>query len=211
MVTVAPEAVTSAQIAALADAGIVVSLGHSDCSYAQAREAFASGARCVTHLFNAMSGFGSREPGLVGAALAIENVHTGLIADGIHVHPASMATALAAKPEAVFLVSDAMAPAGSSLMRFQLNGREITRKAGRLTLTDGTLAGADLSLPRAIAVLVGEAGIDEQRAIAMATSGPACVLPKPDRLGHFTGDAAQLNYLNVRTAECVPLHSLLNL
>jgi N-acetylglucosamine-6-phosphate deacetylase len=122
-----------------------------------------------------------------------------------------MAAALAAKQEAVFLVSDAMAPAGSTLTHFQLNGRKITRQAGRLTLADGTLAGADLSLARAVAVLVGEGGIDVQRAIAMATSGPAHLLPKPGGLGHFTGDTAQLNYLDLHTAQCVPLTTLLDL
>src|SRR5690606_34303502 len=80
MVTLAPEAATPTQIAALVDAGVLVSLGHSDTGMAQARAGFAAGARAVTHLFNAMRGLGHREPGLVGAALNAEGVACGLIA-----------------------------------------------------------------------------------------------------------------------------------
>ena len=125
IVTVAPEAVTRAQVAALTAAGAVVSLGHSDCSAAEAAAAFGAGARMVTHLFNAMSQLGNREPGLVGAALDAEEVVAGLIADGIHVAPASMRVALAAKrgADGIFLVTDAMAVAGTDLASFALGGR----------------------------------------------------------------------------------------
>jgi N-acetylglucosamine-6-phosphate deacetylase len=107
MVTLAPESVTPDQITRLAAEGVIVSLGHSDCTHAQARAAVAAGARCVTHLFNAMSQLGNRDPGLVGAALT-EPVHAGLIADGIHVAPQTIRVAMAAS-DRLFLVSDAMA------------------------------------------------------------------------------------------------------
>ena len=90
MVTLAPESASPQQIAALAGAGAVVSLGHTDCSYDEAISAFAAGARCATHLFNAMSQIGHRAPGLAGTILSGE-AGAGLIADGIHVHPAVMA------------------------------------------------------------------------------------------------------------------------
>ena len=96
MLTVAPENANVAQIATLAAAGVVVSLGHSDCSYETARAAMAAGARCATHLFNAMSQIGNRAPGLVGAVLT-SGYAAGLIADGIHVSPANLQIALAAK------------------------------------------------------------------------------------------------------------------
>ena len=160
IVTVAPASVTAAQIAALAAAGAVVSLGHSDGGAAEAEAAFAAGARMVTHLFNAMSQLGNREPGLVGAALDAEGVRAGLIADGIHVAPVSMRLALAAKrgADGIFLVTDAMAVAGTDLDGFTLNGRRILRRDGRLTLADGTLAGADLDFAGAIRVLVRDGG-----------------------------------------------------
>lgn len=172
MVTLAPEAATPDQIATLSRAGAVVSLGHTDCDHDTARAAFAAGARVATHLFNAMSPMGHRAPGLVGAVLA-GDAHAGLIADGIHVHPAAMRTALAARPEGIFLVTDCMGFAGTDLTQMHLQGRTIHRRDGRLTLADGTLAGADLRMDRAMGVLVDRVGIAPERALAMATSEPA--------------------------------------
>lgn len=172
MVTLAPEAATPDQIATLSRAGIIVSLGHTDCDYDTARAAFAAGARLATHLFNAMSPMGHRAPGLVGAVLTGE-AHAGLIADGIHVHPAAMRAALAARADGIFLVTDCMAFAGTDLTELPLQGRTILRRDGRLTLADGTLAGADLRMDRAIGVLVDQVGIAPERALAMATSEPA--------------------------------------
>ncbi|WP_170758524.1 N-acetylglucosamine-6-phosphate deacetylase [Ruegeria lacuscaerulensis] len=174
-VTIAPEAVSEQQVRALSDAGILVSLGHSDADFATCRRYAAAGARCVTHLFNAMSQLGSREPGLVGAALAESGLSAGLIADGIHVHPETIRAAWAAKsaPGQIFLVSDAMAVAGTDQTAFQLEGRRITRTDGRLTLEDGTLAGADLDLTTAIRVLVTQVGVPLQDALTAATTFPA--------------------------------------
>ena len=178
MVTVAPENVTLAQITAMADAGIIVSLGHTDADMATCHAAFDAGARCVTHLFNAMSQLGSRAPGLVGATLEREEVFAGLIADGVHVHPATIRIALAAKPrlERVFLVTDAMASAGSQIETFTLGGREIHRKHGRLTLTDGTLAGADLAMAQAVARMARDVGDTPAQALARAITTPASLL-----------------------------------
>jgi N-acetylglucosamine-6-phosphate deacetylase len=177
-VTVGPESVTEEQVAALARAGVLVSLGHTDADFDTCRRYFAAGASCVTHLFNAMSQLGNREPGLVGAALASGNVSAGLIADAIHVHPESIRTAWAAKigPGRIFLVSDAMAVAGTDLTEFRLGGRVIRRMDGLLTLSDGTLAGADLDLRLAIKTLVDKVGIDTEEALASATSVPAALI-----------------------------------
>lgn len=184
MVTLAPESATAEQISRLRAAGVVVSLGHSDCTHAQATAAFAAGAGCITHLFNAMSQLGNRAPGLVGAALDLP-VQAGLIADGLHVDPATMRVALAAKPQGIFLVSDCMAVAGTAQSEFQLNGRRILRREGRLTLEDGTLAGADLTLPQAMSNLVHLCGTPVERALAMATSIPARVIGRDDEIGHL--------------------------
>lgn len=190
MVTLAPSAVSLDQIARLSRAGVIVSLGHSDCTHAEAESAISAGARCVTHLFNAMSPLGSREPGLVGAALTCP-VHAGLIADGYHVAPETMRIALAAS-DRLFLISDAMAVAGTDLPEFSLNGRRVLRRNGRLTLEDGTLAGADLTLPRALSVITG-LGAPVEVALAMATARPAACLGLDDRLGHLLpGRAADM-------------------
>jgi N-acetylglucosamine-6-phosphate deacetylase len=182
MVTLAPLGATVEQIGRLAEAGVIVSLGHSDCTHAEAAAAIAAGASCVTHLFNAMSQLGNRDPGLVGAALT-GPVHAGLIADGIHVAPESMRIAMAAS-DRLFLVSDAMAAAGSSLSGFTLNGRRILRRDGSLRLEDGTLAGADLALPEAVAAVVG-LGTPVEIALAMASSRPAACLRRGGELGHL--------------------------
>ena len=195
MLTVAPEAVTDAQIGRLAAAGVVVSLGHSDCDAATTTRAEAAGARCATHLFNAMSQMGNREPGLVGAVLA-GSLAAGLIADGMHVAPATMRVALAARAGGIFLVSDCMAVAGTDATELMLGGRRILRAAGRLTLEDGTLAGADLTLDRAVDVLVRKVGTLPERALAMATSVPAAVMGLQATRGHLcAGRVADMVHL----------------
>lgn len=177
MMTIAPENVTLAQAEVLARAGVLLSLGHTDTDYATCLAYREAGVACVTHLFNAMRPFGSREPGVVGAALDSGGLSAGLIADGIHAHPATMRVALHAKqgPGQVYLVTDAMAPAGTEIESFELNGREIRREGGRLTLADGTLAGADLEMTRALRVLVKEVGQSPDQALRAATSIPASV------------------------------------
>jgi len=177
-VTLAPESVSEQQVQALFAAGVLVSLGHSDAGFETCQRYAAAGARCVTHLFNAMSQLGNREPGLVGAALAEGELSAGLIADGIHVHPTVMRAAWAAKtaPGQIFLVSDAMAVAGTDQTAFELEGRRITRTEGRLTLADGTLAGADLDLTTAIRNLVTLVGVPLQEALAAATTYPASLI-----------------------------------
>lgn len=173
-VTLAPEAVTQEQVRTLFEAGVLVSLGHSDADFETCQLYATAGARCVTHLFNAMSQLGNREPGLVGSALTNGGLSAGLIADGIHVHPEVIRATWAAKtaPGQLFLVSDAMAVAGTDQTEFELEGRRITRTEGRLTLDDGTLAGADLDLTTAVQVLVTQVGIPLRDALAAATTYP---------------------------------------
>ncbi|GAA6177267.1 N-acetylglucosamine-6-phosphate deacetylase [Sulfitobacter pacificus] len=207
MVTVAPENTTLAQIKTMADAGIIVSLGHTDADLETCHAAFDAGARCVTHLFNAMSQLGNREPGLVGATLSRPEVYAGLIADAIHVHPDTMRIALAAKPksERIFLVTDAMATAGSAIDRFSINGRDVFRKNQRLTLADGTLAGADLTMPRAVEVMMEAVGDDLSQAIKRATSTPVDLLREPGSLGGFSGMFPAVQYLKKGSSRPVVL------
>ncbi|WP_170435542.1 N-acetylglucosamine-6-phosphate deacetylase [Ruegeria arenilitoris] len=196
-VTVAPESVTDDQIHAMTQAGIVVSLGHTDASFETCQKAAQAGARCVTHLFNAQSQMGNREPGVVGAALALGELSAGLIADGIHVHPVSVRNAIRAKngPGSVFLVSDAMATAGSDIDSFLLNGRQILRDGNRLTLADGTLAGAHLELLDAVRNVVAFAQLPLQAAFDMATRLPADLIGRSD-LGRLAA-GARANVLHV--------------
>ncbi len=203
VVTLAPEAASLEQIHALAQAGVTVSLGHTDTTGAEARRAFDRGARMVTHLFNAMSQLGGREPGLVGAALDAE-VSAGLIADGVHVAPATLRVAIRAKRggDRLFLVTDAMAVAGTDTTGFTLGSRRILRRDARLTLEDGTLAGADCDMAACLRVTVEEVGLPVARALAMATSAPADAAG----LGHVAGRLAP-----GRTADFVHLTEELSL
>lgn len=184
--TLAPESASPEQVRALAAAGVTVSLGHSDCTAATARSYADAGARMVTHLFNAMSPLTHRAPGLVGAALDDGRLWVGLIADGFHVDDAALRIALRAKegPAGLFLVSDAMSTIGSDQTGFFLNGRQIFRAGGRLTLGDGTLAGADIALIDAVRHLHLGLGIPLDRALALASAAPAAALGLQDR-GHL--------------------------
>lgn len=192
LTTIAPESVTPQQVAALAGAGVVVSLGHTDTTYATVRAYAEAGATKVTHLFNAMSQIGNREPGMVGAALDTAGLYAGLIADGIHVHPANIANAVRAKrgPGKIVLVTDAMAAIGTDMTSFTLNGRTIYRKEGRLTLADGTLAGADLDMISAVRFMHREVGIELGEALRMASLYPAEAIGQTGRLGSFAQGAA---------------------
>jgi N-acetylglucosamine-6-phosphate deacetylase len=192
MMTVAPETVSPGQISALTAAGIAVSLGHSQASFGEAAAAVDAGARMVTHLFNAMSPLAHRDPGLVGAALERGELSAGLIADGIHVDPHAVAIALRAKngPGRIFLVTDAMATIGTDMTEFTLNGRRITRSNGRLTLPDGTLAGADLDMISAVRFMHREIGLDLGEALRMASLYPARAIGHAERLGRLAPEAA---------------------
>ena len=191
MLTIAPEAVSPQQITRLSKAGAIISLGHSDCTFNQAAEAVDAGATCATHLFNAMSPFGSREPGLVGAVLDSGRLFSGIIADGFHVNKASINLALRANkgPGALFLVSDSMSTVGSDQKHFFLNDRLITRSQGKLILEDGTLAGADIHLSDAVKYMVNEVGISQDDAIRMASLVPAKVLGVESEIGCLAPDA----------------------
>jgi len=175
MVTIAPESVSPDQATRLSQAGITVSLGHTEASYETALTYAKAGVRTVTHLFNAMSPLGHREPGMVGAALDTGTLYAGLIADGIHVHAAAMGVALRAKtgPGKIFLVTDAMSPIGTDMTSFTLNGREILRHDGRLTLVDGTLAGADIDMASSVRLVHQTLGLPLDEALRMASVYPA--------------------------------------
>jgi N-acetylglucosamine-6-phosphate deacetylase len=186
MITVAPEACRSDQIAELAQTGAVVAIGHSDCDAASLRAALDAGATCGTHLFNAMSQMTGREPGIVGGLLSA-GAFTGLICDGHHVADEMIRLALRAHayPERMFLVSDAMATVGGP-DRFTLYGREIALQDGRLVDAEGRLAGAHLTQGAGLARMVQRIGVGLEQALRMVIATPAEVIGRPD-LASLTG------------------------
>jgi N-acetylglucosamine-6-phosphate deacetylase len=186
VVTLAPASVPLELIGRLANAGIVVSLGHSDTSAEEAQSVFDAGASAVTHLYNAMSQLSSRAPGVVGATLADPRIICGLIADGEHAHPAAYRAALAAKgPRGVALVSDAMPPAAGGPDVFELQGRRMTRVGNKLTAEDGTLAGAAITMRDAVDYLVHVLKVSLADALMMATLTPARLLRVDNRIGRL--------------------------
>ena len=151
LVTLAPECVPAGFVRTLASSGVRISIGHSEAPAAVVMQAVADGATGVTHLFNAMPPLSARAPGIIGAALAERRLTAGLIVDGIHVDPVSVRAAFAAKgSDRIALVTDAMPTVGTSLDRFELDGRTIKLADGRLTTEDGTLAGAHLDMASAV-------------------------------------------------------------
>lgn len=176
MITVAPEATTHDQIAALARLGAVVSLGHTDATCEDVEAAIDAGATCATHLFNAMSPMAGRAPGAVGAVIN-SHVWSGIICDGFHVDDRMVKLALRARPadDLMFLVSDSMATVGGP-KQFDLYGENVRLEAGRLINAEGNLAGAHVTQAEGVARLVHEIGISQAQALRMAITVPARVV-----------------------------------
>ncbi len=187
MITMAPElAGARVVLEEAAAAGCVVALGHSDAGYEEAREAFAAGARHLTHVFNGMRSFHHREPGLLGAALESHAVTVELIADGVHVHPAAARLVLAAKEAAnVALVTDGVALAGLSRGTFRTGGREARLARGRVTLADGTIAGGAATMDVLVRNAVEWGLVSLADAVRMASAVPARILGIDGRKGRI--------------------------
>jgi N-acetylglucosamine-6-phosphate deacetylase len=185
LVTLAPEMVAPAVIRELAQAGVIVSAGHSDASADCIANALQDGLRGFTHLFNAMSQLTGREPGVVGAALYDDSSWCGIIVDGHHVDPLVLKIALRAAPlQRFMLVTDAM-PSVGGRKSFVLNGQQITVSGGKCTNVDGTLAGSDLDMASAVRNAVEMLGVDLADAIAMASTNPAAFLGLDHELGRI--------------------------
>jgi N-acetylglucosamine-6-phosphate deacetylase len=186
LLSVAPETVTDADIRKLVAAGVLVAGAHSAASHARTAEAIKAGISAFTHLYNAMPPVTGREPGIAGAALLSAETWCGVIVDGIHVHPASLKLALAAKPKGkLMLVTDAMTPLGTDAASFTLYGATIHRRDGRLVTDDGTLAGADLDMAQAVRNCIGLLRLDREEALRMASLYPAQFLGMADRRGRL--------------------------
>jgi N-acetylglucosamine-6-phosphate deacetylase len=177
LVTIAPELAPRGAIRRLVEGGVVVAAGHSMAGYDRTVAALSEGLSAFTHLFNAMTQLGSREPGMVGAALEDRRSSFGLIVDGWHVHPATMRLALAARGvSGVMLVTDAMPPVGGAAVHFDLMGRSIEVRDGACRGPDGTLAGSALSMIQAVRNAWDWLGHTLTDVSQMASANPASLL-----------------------------------
>ena len=181
MVTLAPELPGGIDaVRCITAAGVVAAIGHTDATYDVAREALDAGASVGTHLFNAMRGLHHREPGPVGALLE-SDADVELIADGVHLHPAVLRTAFAAKRGRCVLVTDAMAAAGAADGDYRLGPMAIEVRDGVARLADdgsrqGAIAGSTLTMDAAVRYAVREAGLPLLDVVHAASTAPARVL-----------------------------------
>jgi N-acetylglucosamine-6-phosphate deacetylase len=186
LVTLAPEKTQPQLIRKLADAGVTVSAGHTNASYATVRKALDHGLTGFTHLFNAMSPLTSREPGVVGAALESQASWCGLIVDGRHVDPAVLRIALKCKPlDRFILVTDAMPSVGLKDKTFTLQGRRIRVENGVCVDEHGTLAGSDLDMAAAVRNARDMLNLDLTDAVRLASRHPAAFIGLDHELGRI--------------------------
>jgi N-acetylglucosamine-6-phosphate deacetylase len=179
-VTLAPELPGANElIDGLAGRNIAVSLGHTDATAPVAHAAFDQGARTVTHLFNAMRPFGHRDPGVVGTALARDDVLVQVIADGVHLAPETILATWRAARRRVVVVSDLIAAGGLGDGAFRLGTVEITVEQGVSRSADGALAGAVRPLAWGLRLLV-ELGVPIVEAVDAVTRTPARVIGRDD-------------------------------
>ncbi|MCG7490349.1 N-acetylglucosamine-6-phosphate deacetylase [Vibrio sp. Of14-4] len=182
-VTLAPEHNAPEHIQRLKQAGITVSIGHSNATYPQARKGFESGITFATHLFNAMSPMEGREPGVVGAIYDTPSVYAGIIADGLHVDYANIRIAHKIKGEKLVLVTDATAPAGANMDYFIFVGKKVYYRNGKCVDENGTLGGSALTMIEAVQNTVEHVGIALDEALRMATLYPARAIGVDNKLG----------------------------
>jgi N-acetylglucosamine-6-phosphate deacetylase len=174
MVTLAPECVPAGFVRSLAGSGIRVAAGHSEATPDTMSRAIEEGLSGVTHLFNAMPAMSAREPGIVGVALTDKRLTAGIICDGIHVAPlVARAAFSSANGSNIALVSDAMPTVGTDKDHFDLMGRQIRLRNGRLVSENGTLAGAHLDMASAVRNAVTLVGICLDDALRAASLVPA--------------------------------------
>ena len=200
LLTISPEEVNGETITGLKEKGILISLGHTAATYSQAMDAFSLGADCTTHLYNAMTQLGSREPGVVGAALDHDNSWCGIIVDGIHSDFAAVRIACKAKNNGkMLLVTDAMPPVGGKGVDFNLGEYEISYKNGQCVTNGNVLAGSALDMATAVRNCIQKVGIDKGEALRMASTNQATFLGIDDKLGYIkSGFNANLVILNTQ-------------
>lgn len=191
--TVAAENPTAEYISRFIQAGIIVSIGHSNATYEQAKQRFAEGASFATHLHNAMSPISSgREMGVVGAVLD-SDVYTGIICDGLHVHWGNIRLAKKAKGDKLVVVTDATAAAGANISEFIFVGKKVTVKEGKCYDEFGALGGASVTMIESIQNLIHHTDLSLDEILRMCTLYPAKAIGVDDKLGSIAvGKVANL-------------------
>lgn len=174
--TVAPEIPGVLELIARLAGRVTFSLGHTEADETLTQRALTAGARCFTHLWNAMLPLHHRHPGAVGVALASTDAILELIADGLHVHPLLLAVTARAAPRRVALITDAMRAAGMPEGRYALARLDVEVRDGSARLANGSLAGSLLTMDTAVRTMVFEAGVRLAQVLPLASEVPARAL-----------------------------------
>jgi N-acetylglucosamine-6-phosphate deacetylase len=184
LMTIAAENFTTEQIDMLLESGIKISLGHSNATYKQAKSAYNQGITLCTHLYNAMTQMGHREPGVVGATFDSSEVYAPIILDGFHCDYAAARIAYKIKQDKLFLISDALF-VGEQVKQFQWGEFDAYLENGQYRNSEGNLAGAAVSMADCVKNAVQQVGISLEEAIKMATIRPAKALGIDTKIGQI--------------------------
>ena len=184
IMTIAPENAKVEHLKELKDSGINLSIGHTNATYEEALEKVEY-FKMATHLFNAMSSFTSREPGVIGAIFENKSLYTGIIVDGVHSHYGSVKIAKDILKEKLFLVTDAVAPVGTNMESFMFEGNKVLYKDGKCISPDGTLGGSALTMIERVQNLVKHVGVSLEEALFMASTYPAKAIRVDDKYGYI--------------------------
>lgn len=151
-----------------------ISLAHTQADYTTALSAYVAGADHVTHLYNAMTPLGHREPGVIGATVDTEGIYVELIGDGVHVHPSAVRSAFKLMgDDRIVLISDSMRACGLPNGEYDLGGQVVTVRGRTCSLSDGTIAGSTANLMDVLRCVAGEMDISLEQAVKAATVNPA--------------------------------------
>lgn len=183
IMTIAPENAKVEHLKELKDSGINLSIGHTNATYEEALEKVEY-FKMATHLFNAMSSFTSREPGVIGAIFENKSLYTGIIVDGVHSHYGSVKIAKDILKEKLFLVTDAVAPVGTNMESFMFEGNKVLYKDGKCISPDGTLGGSALTMIEGVQNLVKYVGVSLEEALLMASTYPAKAVKVDNEYGY---------------------------
>ncbi|MDH7461169.1 N-acetylglucosamine-6-phosphate deacetylase [Chitinophagaceae bacterium 26-R-25] len=198
IITLAPEQCSKEVIDLILSYGIVISAGHSNATYKQAKESFRAGIKAVTHLYNAMSPLQHREPGLAGAAMDDDTVMASIIPDGYHVDYAAIRIAKAVMKDRLFVITDAVTQAATGHYQHELAGDKYEAA--------GILSGSALTMHKALLNLVNHCGIEMGEAIRMCSLYPAKVMGLDHELGKIKkGYKAKLVGFNQQEGSCIML------
>jgi N-acetylglucosamine-6-phosphate deacetylase len=175
VLAIAPEMEGALDVIGEISGSVVCAIAHTAADYDMVMQAFAKGARQVTHLYNAMPGLGHREPGVIGAALDTPTCRVELICDGVHVHPSVVrATFRMFGDDRIVMISDSMMATGLGDGEYELGGMPVTVRGNRAALPNGSvIAGSVTNLMGCLRTAVRDMGIPLHSAVKCVSLNPA--------------------------------------